>query len=146
MLANVAGVGNSKSAHGTSDEDFDYWINANLSTHLPAVPNALPELRKRRGNILNMASGLAIVGMAKQAAYTAAKAGIAGLTRQMAAEYGPQGIRGERGRVQASSETAATADRQLANDADYRNSNIGSMPLMRAGQPAGVAERRGIPL
>jgi len=99
--------------------------------------DALPELRKRRGNILNMASGLAIVGMAKQAAYTAAKAGIAGLTRQMAAEYGPQGIR-----VNAVApgliETAATADR-LANDADYRNSNIGSMPLMRAGQPAEVA-------
>ena len=90
----------------------------------------LPELRKRRGNILNMASGLAIVGTAKQAAYTSAKAGIAGLTRQMAAEYGPQGMR-----VNAVApgliETAATAD-QLANDADYRNSNIGSMPLMRA--------------
>lgn len=35
-------------------------------------------------------------------------------------------------------ETAATADR-LANDADYRDSNTGSMPLMRAGQPAEVA-------
>jgi NAD(P)-dependent dehydrogenase (short-subunit alcohol dehydrogenase family) len=96
--------------------------------------DALPELRKRRGNILNMASGLAIVGMAKQAAYTAAKAGIAGLTRQMAAEYGPQGIR-----VNAVAPgLVETADR-LANDADYRNSNIGSMPLMRAGQPAEVA-------
>lgn len=137
VLANIAGVGNSKSAHDTADEDFEYWINANLSATFRLCRDALPELRKRRGNILNMASGLAIVGMAKQAAYTAAKAGIAGLTRQMAAEYGPQGIR-----VNAVApgliETAATADR-LANDADYRNSNIGSMPLMRAGQPAEVA-------
>jgi NAD(P)-dependent dehydrogenase (short-subunit alcohol dehydrogenase family) len=31
VLANIAGVGNSKSAHDTSDEDFEYWINANLS-------------------------------------------------------------------------------------------------------------------
>ena len=137
VLANIAGVGNSKSAHDTSDEDFEFWINANLSSTFRLCRDALPELRKRRGNILNMASGLAIVGMAKQAAYTAAKAGIAGLTRQMAAEYGPKGIR-----VNAVApgliETAATADR-LANDADYRNSNIGSMPLMRAGQPVEVA-------
>ncbi|HEY6735428.1 MAG TPA: SDR family oxidoreductase, partial [Roseiarcus sp.] len=93
VLANIAGVGNSKSAHDTSDEDFDFWINANLSSTFRLCRDALPQLRKRRGNILNMASGLAIVGMAKQAAYTSAKAGIAGLTRQMAAEYGPEGIR-----------------------------------------------------
>ena len=90
VLANIAGVGNSKSAHDTSDEDFEYWINANLSSTFRLCRDALPELRKRRGAILNMASGLAIVGMAKQAAYTSAKAGIAGLTRQMAAEYGPK--------------------------------------------------------
>jgi meso-butanediol dehydrogenase/(S,S)-butanediol dehydrogenase/diacetyl reductase len=87
--------------------------------------------------ILNMASGLGVVGMAKQAAYSSAKAGIIGLTRQMAAEYGPDGVR-----VNAVApgliETAATAER-LRNDADYRTSNIGSMPLGRAGQPSEVA-------
>src|ERR1700722_4095937 len=66
ILANTAGVGNSKSAHDTSDEDFEFWINANLSSTFRLCRDALPELRKRRGNILNMASGLAIVGMAKQ--------------------------------------------------------------------------------
>lgn len=81
VLANIAGVGNSKSAHDTSNEDFEYWINANLTSTFRLWRDALPELRKRRGAILNMASGLAIVGMAKQAAYTSAKAGITGLTR-----------------------------------------------------------------
>jgi NAD(P)-dependent dehydrogenase (short-subunit alcohol dehydrogenase family) len=92
-LPTLRGVGNSKSAHDTSDEDFEYWINANLLSTFRLCGDALPELRKRRGAILNMVSGLAIVGMAKQAAYTSAKAGIAGLTRRMAAEYGPEGIR-----------------------------------------------------
>lgn len=137
ILANIAGVGNSKPAHLTSDEDFDYWINANLSGTFRLSRDALPELRARKGVILNMASGLGLVGMAKQAAYSAAKAGIIGLTRQMAAEYGPDGIR-----VNAVApgliETAATAER-LKNDADYRASNIGSMPLGRPGQPSEVA-------
>ena len=38
--------------------------------HVSTMPGRLAGVRKRRGNILNMASGLAIVGMAKQAAYT----------------------------------------------------------------------------
>ncbi|HXT07625.1 MAG TPA: SDR family NAD(P)-dependent oxidoreductase [Roseiarcus sp.] len=137
ILANIAGLGNSKPAHDTSDDDFDHWINANLANTFRLSRDALPHLRGRNGVILNMASGLGLVGMAKQAAYTAAKAGIIGLTRQMAAEYGPDGVR-----VNAVApgliETPATADR-LANDADYRASNIGSMPLMRAGQPSEVA-------
>jgi meso-butanediol dehydrogenase/(S,S)-butanediol dehydrogenase/diacetyl reductase len=137
ILANIAGLGNSKSAHETSDEDFDNWIDANLSNTFRLSRDALPHLRGRSGVILNMASGLGLVGMMKQAAYTAAKSGIIGLTRQMAAEYGPDGVR-----VNAVApgliETPATADR-LANDADYRASNIGSMPLMRAGQPSEVA-------
>ena len=137
ILANIAGLGNSKPAHETSDEDFDYWINANLSGTFRLSRDALPQLRGRKGVILNMASGLGLVGMAKQAAYTSAKAGIIGLTRQMAAEYGPDGVR-----VNAVApgliETPATAER-LRNDADYRASNIGSMPLGRAGQPSEVA-------
>lgn len=137
ILANIAGVGNSKPAHLTSDEDFDYWINANLSSTFRLSRDALPHLRGRNGVILNMASGLGLVGMAKQAAYSSAKAGIIGLTRQMAAEYGPDGVR-----VNAVApgliETAATAER-LRSDEDYRTSNIGSMPLGRPGQPSEVA-------
>jgi 3-oxoacyl-[acyl-carrier protein] reductase len=93
ILVNNAGVGNSKPAHQTSDEDLDYWINANLSGTFRLSRDALPQLRGRTGVILNMASGLGLVGMAKQAAYSSAKAAIIGLTRQMAAEYGPDGVR-----------------------------------------------------
>lgn len=137
ILANIAGVGNSKPAHLTTDDDLDFWINANLSSTFRLSRDALPELRAHKGVILNMASGLGLVGMAKQAAYSSAKAAIIGLTRQMAAEYGPEGMR-----VNAVApgliETPATAER-LRNDADYRASNIGSMPLKRAGQPSEVA-------
>jgi NAD(P)-dependent dehydrogenase (short-subunit alcohol dehydrogenase family) len=137
ILVNNAGLGNSRPAHETSDDDFDHWINANLSGGFRLSRDALPQLRARKGVILNMASGLGVVGMARQAAYTSAKAGIIGLTRQMAAEYGPDGVR-----VNAVApgliETPATAER-LRKDVDYRASNIGSTPLGRAGQPSEVA-------
>ena len=144
VLANIAGVGNSKSAHDTSDEDFDFWINANLSSTFRLCRDALPELRKRRGNILNMASGLAIVGMAKQAAYTAAKAGIAGLTRQMAAEYGPEGHPSERGRARAhrdSRDGRSARQRRRLSQQQYR------LHAAHAGGPTGRGGwRRGISL
>jgi len=137
ILVNNAGLGNSKLAHETFDGDFDYWINANLSGTFRLSRDALSKLRGRKGVILNMASGLGLVGMARQAAYSSAKAAIIGLTRQMAAEYGPDGVR-----VNAVApgliETPATAER-LRNDSDYRASNIGSMPLGRPGQPSEVA-------
>jgi NAD(P)-dependent dehydrogenase (short-subunit alcohol dehydrogenase family) len=137
ILVNNAGFGNSRPAHETSDEDFDHWINANLSGGFRLSRDALPQLRARKGVVLNVASALGLVGMARQAAYTSAKAGVMGLTRQMAAEYGPEGVR-----INAIApgliETPATADR-LRNDAAYRDSNIGSTPLARAGQASEVA-------
>jgi NAD(P)-dependent dehydrogenase (short-subunit alcohol dehydrogenase family) len=137
ILVNNAGLGNSKPAHETSDDDFDYWINANLSGGFRLTRDALPQLRARKGNVLNMASGLGLVGMARQAAYSSAKGAIIALTRQMAAEYGPDGVRFN-AVAPGLIETPATAER-LRTDADYRDSNIGSMPLKRAGQPAEVA-------
>jgi NAD(P)-dependent dehydrogenase (short-subunit alcohol dehydrogenase family) len=137
ILVNNAGIGNSRPAHETSDDDFDYWINANLSGGFRLSRDALPQLRGRNGVILNVSSGLGLVGMARQAAYSSAKAAIIGLTRQMAAEYGPDGVR-----VNAVAPgliaTPATAER-LRSDADYRASNIGSTPLGRPGQPSEVA-------
>jgi NAD(P)-dependent dehydrogenase (short-subunit alcohol dehydrogenase family) len=96
-----------------------------------------PRLRVHGGVILNMASGLGLFGMANQAAYSSAKAAVIGLTRQMAAEYGPEGVRANAvspGLI----ETPATAER-LRIDADYRSSDLGSMPLGRVGQPSEVA-------
>ena len=51
-----------------------------LSSTFRLSRDALPQLRGRNGVILNMASGLGLVGMAKQAAYSSAKAAIIGLT------------------------------------------------------------------
>jgi NAD(P)-dependent dehydrogenase (short-subunit alcohol dehydrogenase family) len=137
LLVNNAGLGNSKPAHDTTDEDFDRWVAINLTSGFRLSRDALPHLRHKGGAILNIASTLGLMGWAGQAAYTAGKAGVIGLTRQMAAEYGPNGLR-----VNAIApgvvETPATIDR-LRNNAAYRAANTGSTPLGRAGQPAEIA-------
>ena len=45
------------------------------------------------GTIVNIASRLGQMGVAETAAYSAAKAGLIGLTRALAREFGPRGIR-----------------------------------------------------
>jgi meso-butanediol dehydrogenase/(S,S)-butanediol dehydrogenase/diacetyl reductase len=50
-------------------------------------------LRAPRPSILNVASTFAVIGSAKMPVYCAAKGGVVSLTRQMAVDYGPQGLR-----------------------------------------------------
>ena len=52
-----------------------------------------PMMEQGRGSIVNTASGLGQVAIANAAEYCAAKAGVVGLTRAAAVEYGPQNIR-----------------------------------------------------
>src|SRR4029078_2032905 len=55
---------------------------------------ALPSmLEQGSGAIVNVASRLGQMGVAETAAYSAAKAGLIGLTRSLAREFGPRGIR-----------------------------------------------------
>ena len=55
---------------------------------------ALPSMLERgSGSIVNIASRLGQMGIAETAAYSAAKAGLIGLTRSLAREFGPKGVR-----------------------------------------------------
>jgi len=72
--------------------------NAVISTDLTAAFHtcraALPSMLERgSGAIVNIASRLGQMGIADTAAYSAAKAGLIGLTRALAREFGPRGIR-----------------------------------------------------
>ncbi|HSK51565.1 MAG TPA: 3-oxoacyl-ACP reductase FabG [Clostridia bacterium] len=79
------------------DIEPDAW-NEVLRTDLTAAFHtcraALPSMVERgSGSIVNVASRLGQVGVAETAAYSAAKAGLLGLTRALAREFGPRGIR-----------------------------------------------------
>ena len=76
------------------EEDFDRVIAVNLKGVWNCMRHQIPAmLAGGGGSIVNCASALADVGQYNMAAYCAAKAGVLGLTRVAALEYGPQGVR-----------------------------------------------------
>jgi 3-oxoacyl-[acyl-carrier protein] reductase len=78
----------------TEPADWDEVIRTDLSAAFHTCRAVLPSMVARGdGTIVNIASRLGQIGVAETAAYSAAKAGLIGLTRSLAREFGPRGIR-----------------------------------------------------
>jgi len=93
-LVNNAGMRRDRLLAALPDDDWDELIDANLGGVFRCCRAVIPRmLRRRAGSIVNVSSLTAVHGLAGQAAYGAAKAGILGLTRSLAREIGSRGIR-----------------------------------------------------
>src|SRR5699024_277121 len=83
--------------HKIEDVTVDYWedgIHAKLRHQFCDIQAALPGLRSAdRAAIVNMGSASWHIGQGGMPGYTSAKAGIEGLTRGVARDLGPEGIR-----------------------------------------------------
>src|SRR3989304_2286833 len=88
------------------------------------------------GAIVNICSRLGQMGIAETAAYSAAKAGLIGLTRSLAREVGPKGVRINAG-APGVVVTEMTAD---LVDSEEGRRRLRDMPLGRFGRPDEVAE------
>ena len=93
ILVNNAGIQHRRPLTEWEDEDFDRVISVNLSSCFRLARDAVRlMLPNKFGRIINTGSIAAILGRPTIHAYVAAKAGLHGLTRSMAAELGRQGI------------------------------------------------------
>lgn len=94
ILANIAGVGQARSLLETDAGELARIMDINLAAVFHLSRAATEVMRENGGGaILNMSSIFGLVGTPNAGAYAASKAALNGLTRQMAAEFGPAGIR-----------------------------------------------------
>jgi NAD(P)-dependent dehydrogenase (short-subunit alcohol dehydrogenase family) len=79
---------------GLSDEDWRAMLDFNLLAAVRACRAALPHLLARKGSaVVNVSSGMALQPSAVNVDYSAAKAALMTLTKALAEEFGPQGVR-----------------------------------------------------
>ena len=94
ILVNNAGITRDGLFMRMSAENWDAVINTNLSSAFyVSQPVVKVMMKQRSGAIINMSSVVGVSGNAGQANYSAAKAGLIGLTKTLAKELGSRGIR-----------------------------------------------------
>ena len=93
VLINNAGITRDNLLMRMKEEDWNTVISVNLSSVFNCTKEAIRGMAKAQwGRIVSLSSVVALIGNPGQANYTASKAGIIGLTKTIAREYGSRGI------------------------------------------------------
>lgn len=136
ILVNNAGITRDDLLMRMSEDEFDAVISTNLKGCFNTIRHASRYLLKQRaGKIINMSSVSGVAGNAGQANYSAAKAGVIGLTKSVAKELSSRGINCNAiapGFIETEM-TAAMTDKA-------KEATIAAIPLGRTGQPEDIAK------
>jgi len=135
-LVNNAGIGSPKPVHETDDTTLDYFLNVMLRAPFRFAREALTAFGDE-ATIVNVTSTYALVGGLRGGAYSAAKAGLHGLTTHMACQYGSAGIRTN---AVAPGVIPTPMTFHRLEDEGFRRMNIDMTPSARMGRPEDVAE------
>ena len=136
VLVNNAGVSLSGLFTVTKEDEWDRVIATNLSSVYYCCKAALPYMiREHKGAIVNIASMWGEVGASCEVAYSASKAGVIGLTKALAKEVGPSGIR-----VNAVSPGVILTDMMKGYEEETLEDLRDETPLSRLGEPEDIAE------
>lgn len=139
ILVNNAGINMKKPFIEVTDEDFAAVIQINLSAVFSISREVVKKMiDAQSGCIVNISSMAAQYGIPKVIAYSAAKTGIEGMTRAMATELSPLGIR-----VNCVAPGFIKTDmsaKALDADPERRHKVLSRTPMARMGEPEDVAE------
>ncbi|RZL33800.1 MAG: SDR family oxidoreductase [Pedobacter sp.] len=139
ILVNNAGINQKKPFIEVTDEEFDNIIQTNLSAVFAISREVVKKmLPAQSGCIVNISSMAAQYGIPKVIAYSAAKTGIEGMTRAMATELSPLGIRINC--VAPGFIKTAMSAKALDADPERKNKVFSRTPMGKMGEPLDVAE------
>lgn len=134
-LINNAAISSFSLFTDITEEDWDRTLRVNLTGAFLYTQCVIPEmLNKKQGSIINITSMWGQVGSSCEVHYSAAKAGLIGMTKALAKELGPSGIT-----VNAIAPGVIATDMNSELSKEDLASLCDETPLMRLGQPHEVA-------
>lgn len=135
ILVNNAGITKDGLMLRMEEAQWDAVINVNLKSAFNFIHALTPVMsRQRGGSIISMSSVVGVNGNAGQCNYSASKAGLIGLTKSIAKEMGPRGIR-----ANCIAPGFIISDMTAALPQEVRDAWIKTIPLRRGGTPEDVA-------
>jgi 3-oxoacyl-[acyl-carrier protein] reductase len=135
ILVNNAGITRDNLSLRMSLEEWQKVLDVNLSAaFLIARTIARGMIRKRAGSIINMSSVVGIHGNGGQANYAASKAGLIGMTKSLAQETAPRGVR-----VNAVAPGYIATDMTAVLPEKVKEAMVEKIPLKRIGTPQDIA-------
>ena len=139
ILVNNAGINLKKEFTDVTDEDFLSVIHTNLLSVFAVSKAVVQNMKENKGgSIVNISSMASQYGIPKVIAYSASKGAIESMTRAMAVELAPFGIRVNciaPGFIKTKMSSAA-----LDNDPERKNKVLGRTPMGFLGEPSDIAD------
>ncbi|MES1217465.1 MAG: SDR family oxidoreductase [Bacteroidota bacterium] len=138
ILVNNAGINMKKEFTEVTDEDFEKIILTNVRSMFSISREVIKEMTKKgSGSIINISSMASQYGLPKVIAYTASKSAIEGMTRAMAVELSPKGIRVNC--IAPGFIATEMSAKALNGDPERKAKVMGRTPMGYMGDPADIA-------
>ena len=136
VLINNAGISQTKLFTDIIDEDWNQMINTNLYSAFKLTQNCLPSMiHNKSGSIINISSMWGQVGASCESLYSITKAGIDAMTKSLAKELGPSGIR-----VNSIAPGFIDTDMNKCYSKEDVQSIIEETPLEKIGTPSDISK------
>jgi NAD(P)-dependent dehydrogenase (short-subunit alcohol dehydrogenase family) len=139
ILVNNAGINLKKDFTQVSITEFQSILNTNVTAVFAISQSVVKRMiPQKKGIIINISSMASRYGLPKVIAYTASKSAIEGMTRVMAVELSPMGIRITC--IAPGFIATEMSAKALNNDAERMNKVIARTPMGKLGMPEDVAD------